>query len=119
MKKLLCAAIMVFGLSNLNAQSDPGEFTLAPQVGLNLSNYSSSQNLNNKIRTSFNAGVVAEYYFSDRWSLRSGIIYDSKGTKVTQSGQDFIDKLISLRKTYPNKKIDNLYPELIKWCKNQ
>jgi long-subunit fatty acid transport protein len=92
-KLLLCAAVAVFGLSNLNAQSDSGDFTLAPQVGLNLSNYSSNENLNNKIRTSFNAGVIAEYYFNDRWSLRSGLLYDSKGTIITESGEDYIDKL--------------------------
>jgi hypothetical protein len=94
MKKLLLSAvIVVLGLSNLDAQSDSGDFTLAPQVGLNLSNYTSNENLTNKIRTSFNLGVIAEYYFSNRWSLRSGIIYDSKGTKLTESGEDYIDKL--------------------------
>ncbi|MFI1771481.1 porin family protein [Thalassobellus citreus] len=94
MKKLLLfIAIAVFGLSNMTAQSDSGDFTIAPQVGLNLSNYTSSESLTNKIRTSFDAGVIAEYYFSDRWSLRSGLLYDSKGTKVSQSGYDVIDKL--------------------------
>ncbi len=95
MKKLfLCTAIAVFGLiSSVFSQSDSGDFTIAPQAGLNLSNYTSNENLNNKIRTAFNVGVIAEYYFSNRWSLRSGLIYDSKGTKVTESGQDYVDKL--------------------------
>ena len=94
MKKLLLLVVCVVVSSmTINAQSDSGDFTLAPQIGLNLSNYSSSENLDNKIRVAFNAGVVAEYYFSNRWSLRSGILYDSKGTKVEDSGQDFIDKL--------------------------
>lgn len=92
-KLLLSAAVAVFFLTNANAQSDSGDFTLAPQVGLNLSNYTSSENLTNKNRLAFNIGVVGEYYFSDRWSLRSGLFYDSKGTKVTESGEDFIDKL--------------------------
>jgi hypothetical protein len=78
MKKLLLSAvIVVLGLSNLDAQSDSGDFTLAPQVGLNLSNYTSNENLTNKIRTAFNLGVIAEYYFSNRWSFRSGLLYDS------------------------------------------
>jgi hypothetical protein len=94
MKKLLLSAvIVVLGLSNLDAQSDSGDFTLAPQVGLNLSNYTSNENLTNKIRTAFNLGVIAEYYFSNRWSFRSGLLYDSKGTKLTESGEDYIDKL--------------------------
>ena len=58
-----------------------------------MSNYASSENLSNKIRTSFNAGVIGEYYFSNRWSLRSGLVYDSKGSKVKLSGEEYIDKL--------------------------
>jgi len=94
MKKLLFGTlIVVLGFTQLNAQNDSGDFTLAPQIGLNLSNYTSNESLSNKIRTAFNAGVIAEYYLSDRWSLRSGLLYDSKGTKVTESGDDYIDKL--------------------------
>lgn len=92
-KTILIAALAMFGLAQMNAQSEKGDLTLAPQLGLNLSNYSSSEALSNKIRTAFNLGVNAEYYFSDRWSLRSGLFYDSKGTKVTVSGEDYIDKL--------------------------
>ena len=94
MKKLFFAALTVFMfVCNSSAQNNSGDFTLAPQLGLNLSNYTSSENLNNKIRTSFNAGAIAEYYFNDRWSLRTGLLYDSKGTKITESGDDYIDKL--------------------------
>ncbi len=89
-KLLLCTACAVFALSTSNAQSDSGDFTLAPQVGLNLSNYSSSDDLNNKIRTSFNAGAIAEYYFNDRWSIRSGLLFDSKGSKLDS---DYVEKL--------------------------
>lgn len=94
MKKLLLLSfITLLGITKSEAQSDSGDFTIAPQIGVNLSNYTSSANLNNKIRTAFNAGAILEYYFNDRWSLRSGLIYDSKGTKVTDSGQEYIDKL--------------------------
>lgn len=92
MKKLF-TIITIFAICLTNAQSDSGDFTLAPQLGLNLSNYSSSENLSNKIRVAFNAGVVGEYYFNDRWSLRTGLIYDSKGTRVEEFGEEFIDKL--------------------------
>jgi outer membrane protein W len=60
-----------------------------------LSNYSSSENLSNKTRTSINLGAIAEYYFNDRWSFRSGLLYDSKGTRLSgrQFGGEFVDKL--------------------------
>lgn len=93
MKKNFFIALCLLVAATLTAQNDSGDFTMAPQIGLNLSNYTSNENLTNKVRTSINAGVIAEYYFNDRWSLRSGLLFDSKGTKVTQSGEDYIDKL--------------------------
>ncbi|WP_027137516.1 porin family protein [Gaetbulibacter saemankumensis] len=94
MKKLLFfTAIAALTFTGVRAQSDKGDFTIAPQIGLNLSNYTSSEDLSNKVRTAFNAGVIVEYYFNDRWSLRSGLLYDSKGTKITQDGDDYVEKL--------------------------
>jgi len=94
MKKLLFGTlIVILGFTQLDAQNDSGDFTIAPQIGLNLSNYTSNESLSNKIRIAFNAGAIVEYYLSDRWSLRSGLLYDSKGTKITESGDDYIDEL--------------------------
>ena len=92
MKKLFLI-LFFLTLSISNAQNDKGDFTVSPQFGLNLSNYRSSENLSNKIRPSFNAGFITEYYFGERWSLRSGLRYDSKGTIVKEFGQKYIDKL--------------------------
>jgi len=33
--------------------------------------------------------------------------------------KEFTEELKSLRKKHKNKKIDKLYPQLIKWCANQ
>lgn len=33
--------------------------------------------------------------------------------------KEFNDELLSLRKKYPNKKIEELYPDLLEWCKTQ
>lgn len=33
--------------------------------------------------------------------------------------KEFNDTILSLRKKYPNKKIEDLYPELLEWCKTQ
>jgi len=88
MKKLLFISFTVLGLSLVTAQSDAGEFTLAPQIGVNFSIYSSEASYD--ARTSLAIGVIGEYYFSDRWSLRSGLLYDSMGAK---DGFDNVDKL--------------------------
>ena len=92
MKKIvLVVAIAVFGFTTSNAQSDKGDFTLAPQIGVNLATYyAGSSNVTFNNRNSFAGGLVGEYYFSNRWSLRSGLLYDPMGVK---DGFDNVDKL--------------------------
>lgn len=89
MRKLLFVAFTVFGFSLVMGQSNSGEFTLAPQIGVNFSTYSSTD-ASYDARTSFAGGVIGEYYFSDRWSFRSGLLYDAMGAK---DSFDNIDKL--------------------------
>lgn len=92
MKKLLfTAALAVLIFTSVTAQSDKGEFTLSPQIGYNTSTYAvSDSNFGFDNRSALTAGIVSEYYFSDRWSIRAGIIYDPKGSK--DSGNN-VDKL--------------------------
>lgn len=87
-KQLFIAALLALGFTKMNAQSDSGDFTLAPQLSVNFSTYTSDASY--ELLTSLAGGVVAEYYFSDRWSLRSGLQYDAMG-----AGDDFdnVDKL--------------------------
>lgn len=49
-------------------------------------------------RISFQAGVTGEYYLNDRWGVKSGVIYDSKGTEgdFTISGVEVADAEIQL-----------------------
>ncbi len=70
----------LFSFSVINAQSDKGDLTIAPQIGLNLSTYYTSE-VDFNVKTSFAAGAIVEYYFSDRWSLRSGLLYDPMGAE--------------------------------------
>jgi opacity protein-like surface antigen len=78
-KQLFITALAVFGILTSNAQ-DNGDFELGVGLGLNLANVSTINGQNNaSSRTSFNAGVSGEYYFSDRWGLKAKVIYDSKG----------------------------------------
>ena len=80
MKKLLfIAMIALAGVSTANAQKESG-FELGGNVGLNLAVVTDSdgQNATDNI-TSFNLGASAEYYFSDRWGLKTKLILDNKG----------------------------------------
>lgn len=78
-KQLFITALAIFGILTSNAQ-DSGDFELGVGFGLNFANVSTTDGQNNaSSRTSFNAGVSGEYYFSDRWGLKAKLIYDSKG----------------------------------------
>lgn len=93
MRKLFLAAfIAVIAGTSMNAQSDSGDFTIAPQIGVNLSSYS-SPNRNYDLRTSFAGGAVVEYYFNNRWSLRSGLLYDAMGAKDAFGNVDKLNYL--------------------------
>jgi len=70
------------------SQSSKGDITLAPQIGLNISSEAIT-NASSESRTAFAGGVIGEYYFSDRWSFRTGLLYDPMGGK----GAGVTDKL--------------------------
>lgn len=89
MKKIsLLIVLAVLPYLTIQAQSDKGDFTIAPQIGVNLSTYYSDFNYD--ARVSFAFGAVGEYYFSNRWSLRSGLLYNPMGA---EDGLNIVDKL--------------------------
>lgn len=78
-KQLLITAFAIFGLLTTNAQ-DKGDFELGLGLGVNISNVSTIDGQENaSSKTSINAGASGEYYFSDRWGVKTKLIYDSKG----------------------------------------
>ncbi len=97
MKRLLLYSFVFLFTASSFAQIGKGDITIAPQVGLNLSNYYNIlQPLSNRARISFNAGAALDYHFADDWSFKTGLIYDSKGTRIPDT--DFGD--ITERLTY-------------------
>jgi len=83
--------VATLSIVTINAQSDKGDFTIAPQIGLNLSTFAPSDtDFSYNSRTSFAGGAITEYYFNDRWSLRSGLLFDPMGA---EDGAGNIDKL--------------------------
>ena len=80
MRKLLLLAFVMLSTIITNAQNEKGDITIAPQIGYNFSTYY-VENIDFNNRSAFTAGVIGEYYFNDRWSLRTGLIYDAKGAE--------------------------------------
>jgi long-subunit fatty acid transport protein len=84
-------AIVSFGLANAQIK-EKGTFEITPKIG------SSSFSENNEGKsTDSNAGVqisvTGDYYFNNRWSLRSGFVFDKMGGKYTVSPYLYEDKL--------------------------
>ena len=78
-KQFLIAALAFLGILTSNAQNS-GDIELGIGLGVNLANVSTIDGLSNtSFRTSFNAGVSGEYYFSDRWGVKAKLISDNKG----------------------------------------
>ena len=81
-KLLLIAAVAVFGFTNVNAQKrDAGQIELAPYVGYMNSFLNGDEVDDLDYRSAVNFGVRGDYFFNDRWSLRSGLNYDSMGAE--------------------------------------
>jgi hypothetical protein len=78
-KQLLSITLFMLVLFNSFGQ-DSGDFELGGNIGLNIGNVSTIDNQSNaSSRIAFNIGISGEYYFSDRWGLKTKLIYDSKG----------------------------------------
>lgn len=81
MKKTLLLLITIATLSTAKAQTkEKGTFEITPKIGVsNFSEYDESDSTNGLIAVAF--GATADYYFNNRWSLRSGLLYNTMGGK--------------------------------------
>lgn len=83
MKKVLILGALFFSLYGFSQSRDKGTIELTPLVGYATANYYGESNLNNSSVSNVNFGVNGDYFFNDRWSLRSGLLYQAMGTKFS------------------------------------
>lgn len=82
MKKIIALAFCIVGLSAANAQNrEKGTIELIPQIGYTSANYYGENLNNNDPISSVSFGLSGDYFFSDRWSLRSGLLFQTMGTQ--------------------------------------
>ena len=74
------------------AQNEKGTFELTPIIGFASSNYTSSKKLSNDPITSTDFGSYADYYFNNRWSIRSGFLFQTMGSEY-RDGIIYTEKL--------------------------
>ncbi|RVT77476.1 porin family protein [Flavobacterium sufflavum] len=85
MKKVILSVLAVFAFGFANAQlREKGEIEIVPQIGVISANYYGGESGDgNSAITSASFGVGANYFFNDRWSLLSGLIYQPMGTEFS------------------------------------
>ncbi|APY06977.1 hypothetical protein BWZ20_01100 [Winogradskyella sp. J14-2] len=80
-----CCCGSIF-LTSVNAQErSSGDIELIPHVGYMSAFLNGDEVDGLDPRGSFNFGVIGDYFFNDRWSLRSGINFDSMGASIPGS----------------------------------
>lgn len=83
MKKLmLTVAITVGAILTSNAQSDSKVVQLGAKGGVNFASVTGDDFDSPDSRTSFNAGIVAEVPYSERFSLQAEVFYSGQGFEV-------------------------------------
>jgi hypothetical protein len=84
MKKIVFTvfALCLFGFSNAQSRSK-GAIEITPQIGYSSSNYYGNNLVNNSPVNGVGIGVGGDYFFNNRWSLRSGLFLQSMGTQFT------------------------------------
>lgn len=78
MKKIVCIALLMFGFSFNNYAQQKGDFEFGFGLGYNFSNVHTSEE-STDTGSGINVSGSADYYFSDRWSIKGKLIYDQKG----------------------------------------
>ncbi|MDN3677918.1 outer membrane beta-barrel protein [Flavobacterium paronense] len=85
MKKIIFTIAVVLTATIANAQlREKGTTELIPQIGYSSSNYVGNQvGSGNSPITDLSFGVAGDYFFNNRWSLRSGLLFQTMGTEIS------------------------------------
>jgi len=89
MKKFLFAAMALMVSVFANAQNEVGQISVAPVVGVNLTNLTKLDNT--KMKFGIAAGAVAEYGVSENFGVSLGLIYSQQGCKFKNVGGGYED----------------------------
>jgi opacity protein-like surface antigen len=80
MKKTLTTIIILAAFTTTTfAQQKKGDVEFGVHIGYSASGVSNSDLVNSSISSAFNAGIATDFYFSNRWSLKTKLIFDQKG----------------------------------------
>ena len=84
MKKFLVFASLVLAFVSAKAQSEVGQWSVRPTVGMNLGFMSNSEDCSSRV--GLVAGTELEYQATDMVGLSAGLLYSQQGCKVDDAG---------------------------------
>ena len=73
-------ALVSFGLANAQIK-EKGTIEITPKIGTSSFTEYDEDGNSTKFNSGVELGATVDYYFNDRWSLRSGLIFDKMGGK--------------------------------------
>lgn len=93
MKRILLSLVALASFSLTNAQmKERGVIEITPKIGIS-SFTEINENDNTNSNSEVELGATIDFYFNNRWSLRSGLIANKMGGKYDYSGDSYEDKL--------------------------
>jgi|SRR5690606_4306133 len=90
MKKSFFVILILINCNVFSQQRNKGDVELTTKIGYSSANYYSEENLSNKPISGVNFGLETDYFFNNRWSLHSGLLYQRMGSKL---GSEYKEKL--------------------------
>lgn len=85
MKKFFFVASIMMASVSVFAQHEVGSLTIQPKVGLNIANYTGSDDSDPRIGLA--AGAEFEYQITNMFSMSAGVLYSMQGAKATETVQ--------------------------------
>ena len=84
MKKIFLMTILLVCTVIANAQNEKGKFTIAPTLGMNLTNITDYED--SKVKAGMVIGANGEYGITDRIGISAGIMFSMQGAKWSGDG---------------------------------
>lgn len=82
MKNLFLGLLLFVSLSALSQIRSKGDAEITILLGYSSANYYSNENLDNSPISGVQFGVASDYFFNNRWSLHTGLLYQKMGSKI-------------------------------------
>jgi opacity protein-like surface antigen len=80
MKKILTTLLILSGIYSVSLAQTRNTAEFGVNIGYNAAGITySGTGISSEYTSGFNAGVSAEYYFSDSWGIKGKLTYDQKG----------------------------------------